>query len=232
MPVFGTVYGGWWLPDDIVLNEDSIILSAGVGEDISFDLSIQSKYGCNIFMFDPTKRACVHFKEIEQFYRDSHLNFSGDIQPDYYRKIKDLTPDLSKIKLIEVGLWLNEDELKFYKQSNAKYVSQSLINGMYSEDFTIAKVKRLGEVIKDLGLSGRPIDVFKLDIEGSEIEVLETMIEDGIKPTFLCVEWDYYLKGCDKNGRTKALMKKLSDVGYDLLNDSNWNMTYRLRSSP
>ena len=34
----GTKYGGWILPKDIELNEDSVVYSAGVGEDISFDM--------------------------------------------------------------------------------------------------------------------------------------------------------------------------------------------------
>jgi len=116
MPFYGTVYGGWWLPDDIVLNEDSIILSAGVGEDVSFDLCVQSKYGCKILLFDPTERASTHFDEIKNFYSEKPCSkFSGNIQADYLGIITGLKPDLSKITFIDVGLWLKEDTLKFYK---------------------------------------------------------------------------------------------------------------------
>ena len=34
----GTNYGGWYINNNIELNEDSIVYSAGIGEDISFDL--------------------------------------------------------------------------------------------------------------------------------------------------------------------------------------------------
>lgn len=40
----GTNYGGWILPTDCSLNEDSIIYSGGVGEDISFDILLSLKY--------------------------------------------------------------------------------------------------------------------------------------------------------------------------------------------
>jgi len=99
---------------------------------------------------------------------------------------------------------------------------------MYGEDFTIAKVKRLSNVLKENGLYGKQIDIFKMDIEGAEIEVLESMIEDGILPKILCVEFDYYLKGCDKNGRTSAIIKKLKGLGYELIHNKSYNMTYRI----
>ena len=53
----GTIYGGWILPKDIELNEDSVVYSAGVGEDVSFDMLLSDKYKCNILLIDPTKRA-------------------------------------------------------------------------------------------------------------------------------------------------------------------------------
>ena len=40
----GTNYGGWSIPKNIKLNKDSIVYSGGVGEDISFDIKLQSKY--------------------------------------------------------------------------------------------------------------------------------------------------------------------------------------------
>ena len=44
MQKLGTNYGGWYIPNDIKLDENSIIYSAGVGEDISFDLLLSNKY--------------------------------------------------------------------------------------------------------------------------------------------------------------------------------------------
>ena len=46
----GTEYGGWFIPKINDLNENSIIYSGGVGEDISFDLLLNDIYRCkNIF---------------------------------------------------------------------------------------------------------------------------------------------------------------------------------------
>ena len=57
----GTNYGGWSIPKNIKLNKDSIVYSGGVGEYISFDIKLQSKYNSNIFLIDPTIKAVNHF---------------------------------------------------------------------------------------------------------------------------------------------------------------------------
>ena len=52
----GTEYGGWTIPANY-LTESSICYLAGAGEDISFDVGIVEKYGCQVLLFDPTPRA-------------------------------------------------------------------------------------------------------------------------------------------------------------------------------
>lgn len=91
MEKLGTVYGGWFIPNHINLNENSIIYSAGVGEDISFDLLLSDKYNCNIYLIDPTQKAEKHFFEVINYYNKKTL-FTGNIQNDYYEKIKFLNP--------------------------------------------------------------------------------------------------------------------------------------------
>ena len=57
METLGTDYGGWSLPINSELNENSIIYSVGVGEDISFDLKLQDKYHSKILLIDPTPQS-------------------------------------------------------------------------------------------------------------------------------------------------------------------------------
>ena len=63
MKKLGTNYGGWIIPKNISLNENSVVYSGGVGEDISFDIKLQSKYGSNIILIDPTEKAKKHLTE-------------------------------------------------------------------------------------------------------------------------------------------------------------------------
>jgi FkbM family methyltransferase len=218
MTTYGTSYGGWKLPPNTVLDNDSIVISAGVGEDISFDLEIQSKFSCSVYLVDPTERA---------FYTSDNPMFSGDIQRDYIQCIKDLKPDFSKIHIDALGLWNKSDNLKFYKQTNPTYVSQTLIPEMFGQEYTSVPVVRLSTLLEQHGLNGRPIALLKMDIEGAEIEVLESLIEDKIYPQTLCVEFDYLLKGKDKTKRTEAIIDRLCSVGYKIIYNDKWNVVFQ-----
>lgn len=221
MTTYGTKYGGWWLPDNFV---PRLVVSAGVGEDISFDLAIQAKFGCTIELVDPTERAITHWEEVKYYYNNK-TPFTGSIQPDYLACLPP-NPDLSKIHMNPVGLWSEEGTLKFYKQENPSYVSQSLVPNLFGTDYTMVPVKRLSTLLEEKGIT--EIDILKLDIEGAEMQVLETMLEDGIRPKILCVEFDYYLKGGDISGETKELIKKLFKAGYKMRYNANWNIIFEL----
>ena len=227
--VYGTVYGGWWLPDNLKLGPDSLVISAGVGEDISFDLALQSKTGCRIELLDPTGRALKHFDEIVNYYRGGKQisSLTGSIQKDYEMHISPLNPDFSKIHINPIGLWSTHTTLNFYKQTNPNYVSQTLVPNMYGSEYTVVPVKRLQSFLVEKGYSINDIDVLKLDIEGAEMEVLQTLLDDSIYPKVLCIEFDYYLKGLDINGSlTKRLIKELFSRGYKLMHNANWNITF------
>lgn len=50
--LYGTEYGGFYLPKKLDLNEESIIYCVGAGEDISFDIKICSQTNANVYIFD------------------------------------------------------------------------------------------------------------------------------------------------------------------------------------
>jgi hypothetical protein len=61
----GTEYGGWTFIDEKKLY-DSTIISAGLGEDASFDVEFAQKYNSRVIIVDPTPRAIQHFEEIKR----------------------------------------------------------------------------------------------------------------------------------------------------------------------
>jgi FkbM family methyltransferase len=193
MKRFGTKYGGWTIPyPDNDLNENSIIYSVGVGEDISFDIKLQSLYNCKIFLIDPTIKAKQHFLDCKKYFTDKTFRFSSNIQKDYYSEIENENPDLEKFTYIDLGLWNKKDRLKFYKQNNENYVSRSLIDNFFSDKYDIVEVDSLKNIMEIYNHS--KIDLLKLDIEGAEIVVLRDMIKNKIFPKYLCVEFDLLLK--------------------------------------
>lgn len=224
MEKLGTDYGGWYIPLDITLNENSIVYSGGVGEDISFDILLSEKYNPNIYLIDPTKRSNIHFNETLQYFNNKLL-FTGNIQKDYYDKIGNSKPNLNKFFYLNTGLWDKKETLRFYKQENQSYVSQSLIPGMFGNEYDIINVT----TIKDLMVENNHthIDLLKLDIEGAEINVLNKMFNDNIFPSYLCIEFDLKLKNKDYNNETNKLIYKIiNDYNYTILINDNWNITF------
>jgi hypothetical protein len=56
---YGSNYGGFFV-HPLGLNEESLVYSFGVGEDISFDKEIILRHRCCVFAFDPTPR-CINW---------------------------------------------------------------------------------------------------------------------------------------------------------------------------
>jgi len=223
----GTNYGGWYIPTDIQLNENSVVYSGGVGEDISFDLLLASTYNSQIILIDPTYKAKRHYIETKLYFQDKVKNrFKGNIQPDYYTMIQDIDVSFDSFTYIPFGLWNKETTLKFYKQSNKDYVSQSIIDGMFTEEYDIIQTKTIQQIMKENNHTH--IDLLKLDIEGAEIEVLHNMLDNAIYPTYLCIEFDLYLQRKDTTNKTKKLIDRLLET-YSVVYNDNMNITFRLQ---
>lgn len=218
----GTEYGGWIVPPEMELD---VVYSGGVGEDISFDIKLQSKYDCNIILIDPTKKSLIHFEECKKYFNDKSFKFTGGIQHDYYSAIEKETPNFEKFIYVDKGLWNKKDVLKFYSQESENYVSKSLIDGMFTDNYENVDVDSIKNIMTELGHDH--IDLLKLDIEGAEIEVINQMIDDEIYPTYLCVEFDLYLKNKDPQEKTKKLIDRLTSVGYTAIANDNMNVTFK-----
>ena len=74
------------------------------------------------------------------------------------------------------------------------------------------------------------INLLKLDIEGSECDVLDKMLDDNILPKYLCIEFDLLLKNKDFNKKTETIGKRLESFGYKILKNDNFNITFELFS--
>ena len=221
----GTNYGGWIIPEDIDLNEDSVVYSGGVGEDVSFDLLLQDKYKCTVVMIDPTEKSKIHYQELKQYYKINKWKFTGDIQKDYYGLLYPLKPNFEKIKYLDIGLWDKKTTLEFYKQTNPNYCSQTFIRDMFGEDYDEVPVDTIKNIM--LKLDHKQIDLLKLDIEGSEVRTLNKMLDDNIHPRYICVEFDLLIKRKDTNGKTQKLADRLISLGYKILANDNLNITFK-----
>ena len=81
--------------------------------------------------------------------------------------------------------------------------------------------------MKELG--HKKLDLLKLDIEGAEYEVIESIIEDNLDIKLICVEFDELNNKIDDNylKRIKKSMKKLLKHNYVIIaKDSNSGYTF------
>ncbi len=73
------------------------------------------------------------------------------------------------------------------------------------------------------------IDLLKLDIEGAEYKVLESIINLKVFPTVLCIEFDEVHTPLNLGFifRINKQIKKLINSGYNIINvDSDYNITF------
>jgi FkbM family methyltransferase len=186
----GTEYGGWVVPTTM-LNSHSVCYCFGCGEDISFDLGLIEEFGCDVFGYDPTPRAIAHVKQVAG--QNSQYHF------------------------FELGVWDKQDTLKFFVPKNPQHVSHSLVNLQKTEEHILVDVKRLKQIMDDQG--HKHIDLLKIDIEGAEYRVIESIVADNLDIKIICVEYDECFNPLDADFKTRIRksVRSLLAMSYDLV---------------
>lgn len=181
--LYGTEYGRWPVLLDS-LSADSIVYCFGVGDDISFDLEVIRKYHCSIEAFDPTPRSIDWLKT--------------QILP-------------SRFRFHNVGISDCHKILKFYTPQRSSHVSYTSVCTNEQDNAIELTVQPLDVIMERLGHNH--VDLLKMDIEGSEYEVLPDILRKQILPRQLCVEFHHGMYGCTKRDTIDAV-KALRSAGY------------------
>ena len=237
MKRFGTEYGGFYYPENLDgLDESSIIYCIGAGEDISHDIEIAHKLNSNVYIIDPTPRAIEHYEYVKNVLegKDKIIydnKFGGNNPYIYWKIILENKIDTNKIIYKNYGVGINEGIQKFYLPSNETYVSCSLVEGMKSSKYIDVNVKKLKSIMNELGHTR--IDLLKMDIEGSECDVIENMLEEQIYPKYLAVEFDLgfngeNIKDIEKCNKT---IQKLVENNYELIYKNHSDFTFKLKNN-
>ncbi len=188
---YGTEYGGWfvYLYDKLKNKEPINIISAGVGEDISFDVEMAVNFNSNIILVDPTPRSIMHFDNFK-----NNLENIKQKETDEYKYLNQVDlENFSSKNVVLSPLALEKEnniEVKFFEPENEKHVSHSIINWQKVADsrYITVKTVTVKKIMETYNLKN--IEILKLDIEGSEVNVLNKMFDDDIYPNQLLIEFD------------------------------------------
>jgi FkbM family methyltransferase len=181
----GNAAGGWMIQRDS-LDAGSVVVDVGIGEDASFPESIIRKYGCLVHGFDPTPRAI-----------------------EYVRRLNN-----ERLKLVESGLGPQAGPARFFLPINRAHVSGSVTKEAHLGTTAIdVEMVTLAQVFELLRCDR--IDLLKLDIEGTEYDVIASEDFQAHAPAIgqLCVEFHHRWEGRGK-GSTERAADRLRDLGF------------------
>ena len=191
--VLGSRMAGWYTPLDI-LNSESICYCFGAGEDVSFDCSLIRQFGCEVFTFDQTPRATAHIEELisktlgkdRVYVKNDETTIDQISRLEVYKINRE---EIEKLNYYNIGVWSQDMKHKFFFPKRDEVVSCSVTIIQNTEDYFEAQCLTLSSIMKKFEHTN--IDLLKMDIEGAEYEVVNSMIASNIRPKILGLEFHF-----------------------------------------
>lgn len=165
------------------LGPDSSVLSGGAGNDISFELELASRFGCRVAVFDPSPTGCATFDAVS-------------VPP-------------AGLTFHKQGLAGSNQTLTFDPPADAaegSFVLPSANRG--AVEFSCVSPE---DALRAANLG--QIELLKIDIEGFEYEFLEKMLEQGIRPSQIAVEFHHFQPHVPLR-RSLSILWRLRNEGY------------------
>ncbi|HTS44296.1 MAG TPA: FkbM family methyltransferase [Puia sp.] len=212
----GSKYHGYTIPPNII-KRDSICYCIGAGEDISFDTELKVLYDAKIFIFDPMPEGKNYFVKLKEYTRNGKvMTIEGENSFTY--RIN--SEQLDDMVYVEKGVWDEATTLRFYAPKLEDYVSHSAYLFKSSDKFIDAPVDRLSNFMKSFG--HQSIDLVKMEIEGAEYTVLDTIVRDQLDVKIIVVEFDevFHSNGLKFLYRIKKTSDELEKAGWILVHST------------
>jgi len=185
----GSDYGGWVVANGpLHAATRPVVLSFGLGDDISFDREMIARYGTQVHAFDPT---------------DESLTWLSD----------QLLPEQMHVYPIGISNVDGTQRFTLPETDRRGNFSAKAFEGRTIE----LPVMRYCSILSMLDISR--VDVLKLDIEGSEYEVIPDILSSPVRPTQLLVEFHHRIHRINVVD-TLSTVRLLRDNGYALFDVS------------
>jgi FkbM family methyltransferase len=180
------------------LNGSSIIYAGGVGKDITFERDLVEQYGCAVVLLDPSPTGRETMAQPEN--------------------------QIPEFKFVPIALARHCGEVILAPPGNPKEGSW-FANTNYSVGIKVPCMNL--QALMDVNGHTR-IDLLKLDIEGSEYEVIDGFLRADIPVGQLCVEFHHGMRTLPdvRRNQTIRAMFKLAMHGYKLVHVDGSNHTF------
>lgn len=156
----GTGHGGYVVPGDLI-EASWTCYSAGLGTEISFELDLIRRYGCTVHAFDPVPRSADHVRAV------------AASEP--------------RLRFLPYGLWSEDTTLEFYAPADPRHVSHSIVNLQRTRETISAQCRSISSLMEELG--HERVDLLKLDVEGAEYAVFDSLRAADVRLQVLCADF-------------------------------------------
>jgi len=215
----GSSFFGYYLPKGVI-NEKSICYCVGAGQDISFDTELVRNFNCQVVILDPAPEGIEHFNLLNDALNRGETFTTPADRSRYTYKID--KSHLSRLDFIQKGVWDQDTTIRLYSPGKDTYISHSAVlfqdTGIYIE----VPVDRISNIMKANGHMS--IDLLKLEIEGAEYKVIETIAQDKPDIKMIAVEFDevHHCKGFGYLYRIRNATQLLLKSGYRLAHSTDF----------
>ncbi len=193
---FGSTYGGWHIVTEL-LSKDSIVYSFGIGCDASFDVAIIERFGMTVHGFDPTPKS-VEWVQRQQLPEEFVMH--------------------------KFGLADFDGTVRFNGPPDPRDISFSICESQPNDQQAVdAPVRRLKTIVDDL--AHKEIAILKMDIEGSEYDVVTDFIASNIRPQQILIEYHHRFPSIGIQ-RTLDSMDEIRAAGYQLFSVSESRLEF------
>jgi len=208
----GSSYGGWWIPRSILEDnsKNRVLISAGLGFDVTFDKALLEA-GFEVIGLDPLEDSISYANHVLRIY--------------------------SKFTSIKMGLWTKTGTKKFFPPKNKTHDSWSATNIQNAantdfEEFNVISIDDLFSRFPQLEQSD--FCGIKMDVEGSEIELIPVLVDFRARFDLLAIEMDFlslipYLSVGRRMRMVlsaRKLLHRLNGRGYKLVMNDNFNFIW------
>lgn len=220
----GSLYGGKILSPEGL--KGGTLISAGCGEDITFDIEVAREFDMQVVLIDPVPQSILHVKKVLERLGQPPIE---DLKQDSGKQevssydLRDLNQN--QFVLIEKALFNFVGKLSLFPPSNIEHISHSFmdlhktkaVSGYHELNVECTTVRAIIEELKI-----ESVNLLKLDIEGAQLEVLTSIFEDSIFPDQILVEIDeLHFPSLANRRRAKRFLALLKENRYELIAREN-----------